>query len=96
MANKKDRVTKGLLEIGACWAVRSDRYCGANDPLEAQIAGERTYHIHPDASYPHQDDILMFRNLDEILGYIKAAKASNAAEDDSAAEEIMQDFWDSL
>ena len=93
---KKDRITKGLREIGAAWAVRNDRYCSPNDPLEDQIEGKRTYHVHPDASYPHQDHIVRFRNLDEIAAYIKAREAASAAEDEAEGDRIMEDFWADL
>ena len=75
---KKDRITKGLREVGAAWAVSNDRYCSPNDPLEDQVEGKCTYHVHPDASYPHQENIVRFRNLDEIAAYIAARKKANA------------------
>jgi hypothetical protein len=96
MSKKKDRITKGLKEIGAAWAVRNDRYCSPNDPLEDQVARKRTYHVHPDASYPHQNHIIRFRNLDEIAAYIKVRKAAEAAEDEVEGYEIMEDFFNSL
>lgn len=91
MSKLHNRVTKSLLEVGACWAVRSDKYCDANDPYEDQLAGVKTYHVHPDQSYPHQDHIIRFRSLKEILAWTKAVKACN--ENESEAPEIMEDFW---
>jgi len=95
-SKKKDRITKGLRKIGAAWAVRSDRYCSPNDPLEDQIEGKRTYHVHPDASFPHQDNIKRFRNLDEVQAYIKACMAAEAEGDEVKAQQIMEDFWYNL
>lgn len=73
---KKERISQGLREIGAAWAVSADRYICTNHQCCNALDGDiRAYHIHPDASYPHQDNIKRFSNLDEIAGYIKASKA---------------------
>lgn len=78
MANK-GQVTKALQAVGACWAVRTDKFCGADDPLEDQMAGRKTYHVHPDASYPHQDHILRFASLRAIMEWVGEVKAARKA-----------------
>jgi len=106
---KKDTISTGLSEIGACWAVRKDRYTDPGDPYGAQVRGERTYHIHPDASRPYVSAMLRFRTLDQIAEYIKVRKQVAALydgldplDDDAQneahmiAESIMADFWDSI
>ena len=89
--NKK-QITEKLAAVGSAWAMRSDKFVDTNDGYDARP----TYHIHPDASYPHQAQIKRFNNLAQVKGYAKAREAAQNAADDSAAYEIMEDFWDSL
>ena len=86
------QITKKLSEIGAAWAVRSDKYVDPNDGYGAKP----TYHIHPDASYPHQDSIKKFDNLDEVAGYVTARINAGKAKTESESFRIMDDFWESL
>ena len=80
MTKQHEMVTKGLTEIGAAWAVRSDRYICTNRQCCDYLAGDRrAYHVHPDASYPHQNSIKRFSNLDEVAGYIRACKKARRA-----------------
>lgn len=89
MANRK-QVEQGLEDIGACWAVRSDKFCGANDPYDNQLEGKKTYHVHPDAGYPHQGDIKLFDSLDEIWSWVRACKQSAALhEQDGEFHEVV-------
>jgi len=90
------QITQGLKEIGAAWAVRSDKWCSPNDPLDDQIKGIKTYHIHPDRSYPHQNSIKRFYSLAEIAAYIRACKKAAQATSDEKGMEIMEDFWAGL
>jgi len=93
------QITQGLREIGAAWAVRDDKYCSPNDPFEAQQRGEKTYHIHPDAAHPYQNDIRRFYSLAEIAAYIQACEEAGEAikaGNDVEAEEIMQAFEQGL
>ena len=66
MSAQKARITKQLEKRGMAWAVRADKFCDPNDPLENCAAGKRTYHIHPDASYPHWNSVERFNSLREI------------------------------
>lgn len=92
MSKQHDRVTGKLAEQGMAWAVRSDKYCGANDSLEDQIQGRKTYHIHPDAARPYQGEVMQFSSLARLESYLKAREAANAAESDEAGWDIMQDW----
>lgn len=71
-----ERITRSLKRIGACWAVRSDKFCGADDSLEDRMDGRKTYHIHPDASYPHVNSVEQFDSLREIEEWIAEMKAA--------------------
>jgi uncharacterized protein (DUF736 family) len=84
--SKKDRITKGLLEVGAAWATRSDRYTDPNDSMGARMRGEKTYHVHPDRTRPEVTAMLCFRNLDKIAEYIDTRKKVKAVWDDLDAE----------
>lgn len=75
---KRQQIEQGLKDIGACWAVRSDKFCDANDPYGDQIDGRKTYHIHPDRSEPRQNSVKRFDSLDEIWFWIQACKRSDA------------------
>ena len=89
--NKK-QITQKLAAVGAAWAVRSDKHVSPNDGFGAKA----TYHVHPDVSYPHQNHIKRFDNLDEVAGYAKAREAAQNASSESEAWKIMDDFWASL
>ena len=71
----KEQITRALQEIGACWAVRTDKFCSKDDPHEDQVAGRKTYHVHPDANWPHQDHILRFASLRAIMAWVSEVKA---------------------
>lgn len=66
----RDRVNSGLEQIGACWAIRSDKFIDPSDGYEAKP----TYHIFPDATNPYNNSIIRFLSLKEILNWITACK----------------------
>ena len=88
----KQQITQKLQNLGAAWAVTDSKTILPNDGFGAKPS----YHVHPDASYPHQDHIKRFRNLGEVAGYVEARQQANECTDESEAFEIMSDFWDSL
>jgi len=95
----KGKVSHGLQEIGAAWAIRSDKYVCTNHQCCNVLEGDRgrpAYHVHPDASEPRDIYIKRFKSLDEIADYINARKAAAEAKDESAAYRVMEDFWASL
>ena len=68
MASKQHtRITRKLKKKGMAWAVRSDKYICTNHNCCNVLEGDKpAYHIHPDASYPHQNSIERFASLREI------------------------------
>ena len=92
MSKRQARITEGLLEVGACYATSSAKHVSPNDGFGAKPS----YHIHPDASYPHQDSIETYTSLEELAGYVEARKAAEATSDPAEAYDIMQAFYASL
>lgn len=66
MSKQKNRITRKITKLGAAWATTSRKHCSPNDPLEDQAEGRKTYHIHPDATHPHQSHIQRFGSLREL------------------------------
>lgn len=90
--NEGDPITRGLLDIGACWAVSDKKYQGTgfNDVRP-------TYHIHPDSSYPHEANIIRFDSKKEIAGWIKTIKQIQEENlDNEQAYDLLQIFWASI
>jgi len=83
---KKGKVREALREVGAAFAIRSDRFMDPSDPYGAQVRREKRYHIHPDASRPEVTAMLRFRTLDEILGWAAAAKQAKEVWDTARAK----------
>lgn len=94
MSTKKDRISKGLAEIGASFEGGSDRYFCLDAQCRCQNSPKRMYHVAP--GYGNSIDAKAFANLDEIAGYIQARKSAEAEPNEDKRFEIMQDFWDSL
>jgi hypothetical protein len=91
MTNKK-QVTKGLLDIGACWAVSDTKYQGTsfNDVRPR-------WHIHPDCTYPHEANIMSFDTLRDLAGYIIIMKKIQKEDlDQEQAYALLQMYWQSL
>ena len=77
---QKDRITRALAEIGAAWAATMDKCILTDDPLEDQIAGRATYHIHPDATHPHVNSIQRFDSLVELEDWIRERRPAKRRE----------------
>lgn len=71
MTEQKQRITRLLSEIGACWAVTMEKCILPSDPLEDQITGKATYHIHPDRSELRSEYIQRFTNLKALEAWIR-------------------------
>lgn len=91
MSKQKDKITAGLIEIGACWAATSEKCILPNDGYDARPS----YHIHPDASYPHENDIEKYTSLSQLEGYVDACKRAQNVSDENAWD-IMQSFYASI
>lgn len=84
MSARKERITNDLLELGACYAVSSEKTILPNDGYGARPS----YHVHPDASYPHQNSIERFDTLADLEEYIEVRKRIQAAETEEEQWEI--------
>ena len=84
----KQQITKKFAALGMAWAVRSDKFQDVNDD-------KAYYHVHPDASYPHQNSIKRFDNLDEVAEYVKAREAAAAANTIGERIKIMERYEES-
>ena len=65
MSKRKEQITEKLRRIGACWAIRNDKFCAPEDS-----DGRRTYHVHPICKDPQQRYIKRFDTLAEIENWI--------------------------
>jgi len=83
MTKQKNRLTKLLEEIGANWAVTTDKCLLSDDPLEDQVAGREAYHIHPDKSEPRSEYIQRFDSLKELEAWIKEQRPAGWRTDKS-------------
>lgn len=95
MSKQHDRITKKLGQMGMAWAASIDKYCDPNDPFEDQISGNKTYHIHPDVSYPHTKHAKRFHSLQEIEEYLAAVEKAQRLEAEgreSEAYELMSEW----
>jgi len=83
----KQQITSKFAALGMAWAVRSDKFQDVNDD-------RAYYHVHPDASYPHQNSIKRFDNLEEVAEYVKAREAAANATFDEGVR-IMERYEES-
>ena len=73
----KKQITKKLEEIGACWAVKAEKYTAVDDyTMAVSWFVKPTWHIHPDCTYPHTDNIKRFKTLQELSDWIDERKQS--------------------
>jgi|GEM_PF-6285302 len=68
------RITKkkveGLMEeTGSCWAYRNDKH-------ESNNSDGKMWHIHPDSSNPHQQNIVMFHTLSDAYEWLQDLELS--------------------
>jgi len=70
MSKQKDRITKRLRQAGMAWATSATKHVHPDDPMENQIAGRKTYHVHPNANHPHSRDVRRFDTLDELEDWL--------------------------
>lgn len=73
MTAQKARITAALAEIGAAWAGSRRKYISADREC-CPPGSSKTYHIHPDRSYPHVSNIIHFSSLKEIEAWIKSKR----------------------
>src|SRR5436305_10846480 len=86
----KQQISQGLRDIGASFAIRSDKFVAVNDPQ----GSKPSYHIHPDASYPHEQEIIHFDSLKDIEEWIRCAKVMSKAKTEQEALSIRYAYED--
>lgn len=92
MSKQKQQISAKLVEAGACWAV-TDRKC----VLPGDGYGSKpTYHIHPDSSYPHENQIRHFSDLDTLEAYANAKLEAKRLWDKCQAGEISLEEYERL
>lgn len=72
---RKNQITKRLESIGAAWAVKDEKYIGTNDPGDPWKL-KPTWHIHPDCTYPHINNIARFESLRDLSEWITTIERS--------------------
>ena len=86
------QMVQALKDVGAIFAVSTAKYVGANDGYGAKPS----YHIHPDASYPHEKDIERIYSQAQFQDWIKTTKAAKRAVSQEEAFPLWvayQDRW---
>ena len=63
-------LTTRLQALGGTFCVQVAKYCDPNDPLENQVNGRKTWHVHPNAAYPHQNSVQRFDTLDQLEDWL--------------------------
>lgn len=87
-----DQMTAALSDIGACFAVTTAKCVLPNDPFGARPS----YHIHPDASNPRQDDIKRVYSQAQFKDFVRTSKAAARATSQEAAYPLWvayEDRW---
>ena len=65
MATKR-RIERKMEEMGMTWAVRSTKYIAPDDPF----GSSPTWHVHPNAEYPHEENIQRFDTLNDLWEWL--------------------------
>ena len=87
-----DQMSDTLKSVGACFAVTSAKTVLPNDPF----GSKPSYHIHPDASNPRQDDIERVYSQAQFQDWIRTMKAARRATSQEEAYPLWiayQDRW---
>jgi hypothetical protein len=66
-----DQMSQALKSVGACFAVTSAKTILPNDGFEAAPS----YHIHPDAEYPHEKHIKRVYSQKQLQDWVRTMKA---------------------
>ncbi len=77
-----NQMVAALESVGACFATSSAKCILPNDGFDAKPA----YHIHPDASYPHEKDIIRVYSQKQLQDWVRTAKAAKRTPDEQAWE----------
>ncbi len=87
-----EQMVKALDSVGACFAVTTAKYVAVRDGHGAKPS----YHVHPDASYPHEQDIERIYSQSQFQDWVKTTKAAKRAVSQEEAFPLWvayQDRW---
>ncbi len=87
-----DQMSQALKSVGACFAITTAKTVLPNDPF----GSKPSYHIHPDASNPRQDDIERVYSQEQFRDWMKTVKAAQRAVSQEQAYPLWvayQDRW---
>ena len=76
----EDQMVKALKSVDACFAVSTAKFVSANDPF----GSKPSYHIHPDASNPHEKNIVRVYSQKQLQDWVRTAKAASRTPDEKA------------
>ncbi len=73
-----DQMVAALKSVGAIFATSTAKFISPNDPFGSKPA----YHIHPNAEYPHERDIVRVYSQAQLTDWVHTAKAAQHATDE--------------
>lgn len=76
------QMVAALESVGACFAVSSAKCILPNDGFDSKPS----YHIHPDASYPHEKDIVRVYSQKQLQDWVRTVKAAKRTPEEKAYE----------
>jgi len=85
-----DQMSDALKSVGAVFAVTSAKTVLPNDPS----GSKPSYHIHPDASYPHEKDIERVYSQAQFRDWVRTMKAAKRSTDNAQAFMLWQVYKD--
>lgn len=84
-----NQMSQALSSVGACFAVTTAKTILPNDPFESKPS----YHIHPDASYPHEKNIDRVFSQKQLMDWVRTAKAAKRCTERWDAEVLWQAYY---
>jgi len=87
-----DQMAQSLQSVGAVFAVTTAKTILPNDGLDAKPS----YHIHPDANYPHERDIERVYSQKQLMDWVRTTKAAKRCADQADAYNLWiayRDRW---
>lgn len=85
-----NQMAQALKSVGACFAVSTAKTILPNDGFDARPS----YHIHPDASYPHEKDIERVYSQKQLVDWVRTAKATQRCAEQSDAFQLWEAYRD--
>lgn len=76
----KNQMELALEQVGACFAITSAKCILPSDGYDSKPS----YHIHPEASYPHEQDMVRVYSHKQFADWIRTAKAAIKTDQEQA------------